>query len=131
VHEITKDMEVLQQAIVRYSVERMRMDPPEIDAPMTPEQLTAMVGQTITDKGLGGLEALRLFTDVLAPACISTDHPKFLGLRPCSPNGGIDALRPHCRCLQYLRQFLARECRRYVRRKSGTALDRRSGWLRP
>ena len=52
-HEITKDMEVLQQAIVRYSVERMRMDPPEIDAPMTPEQLTAMAGQTITDKGLG------------------------------------------------------------------------------
>jgi L-2,4-diaminobutyrate decarboxylase len=47
VHEITKDMEVLQQAIVRYSVERMRMDPPEIDAPMTPEQLTAMAGQTI------------------------------------------------------------------------------------
>ena len=58
VHEITKDMEILQQAIVRYSVERMRMDPPEIDAPMTPEQLTAMAGQTITDKGLGGLEAL-------------------------------------------------------------------------
>ena len=48
-------MEVLQQAIVRYSVERMRMDPPEIDAPMTPEQLTAMAGQTITDNGLGGL----------------------------------------------------------------------------
>ena len=47
-HEITKDMEVLQQAIVRYSVERMRMDPPEIDAPMTPAQLMAMAGQTIT-----------------------------------------------------------------------------------
>ena len=31
---------------------------PEIDAPMTPEQLTVMAGQTITDKGLGGLEAL-------------------------------------------------------------------------
>ena len=84
-HEITKDMEVLQQAIVRYSVERMRMDPPEIDAPMTPEQLTAMAGQTITDKGLGGLEALRLFTDVLAPACISTDHPKFLAFVPAAP----------------------------------------------
>ena len=78
-------MEVLQQAIVRYSVERMRMDPPEIDAPMTPEQLTAMAGQTITDKGLGGLEALRLFTDVLAPACISTDHPKFLAFVPAAP----------------------------------------------
>ena len=84
-HQFTKDMEVLQQAIVRYSVERVRMDPPELDAPLTPEQLTAMTGQTITEHGLGGLEALRLFTDVLAPACISSDHPKFLAFVPSAP----------------------------------------------
>lgn len=84
-HELTKDMEVLQQAIVRYSVERVRMDPPELDSPRTPEELWAMAGQTITEKGLGGLEALRLFTDVLAPACISTDHPKFLAFVPAAP----------------------------------------------
>ena len=84
-HELTRDMEVLQQAIVRYSVERVRMDPPELDAPRTPEELWAMAGQTITEKGLGGLEALRLFTDVLAPACISTDHPKFLAFVPAAP----------------------------------------------
>ena len=46
-HELTRDMEVLQQAIVRYSVERVRMDPPELDAPRTPEELWAMAGQTI------------------------------------------------------------------------------------
>ena len=84
-HELTRDMEVLQQAIVRYSVERVRMDPPELDSPRTPEELWAMAGQTITEKGLGGLEALRLFTDVLAPACISTDHPKFLAFVPAAP----------------------------------------------
>ncbi len=84
-HQFTKDMEVLQQAIVRYSVERVRMDPPELDAPLTHEQLTAMTGQTITEHGLGGLEALRLFTDVLAPACISSDHPKFLAFVPSAP----------------------------------------------
>ena len=84
-HELTRDMEVLQQAIVRYSVERVRMDPPELDAPRTPEELWAMAGQTITERGLGGLEALRLFTDVLAPACISTDHPKFLAFVPSAP----------------------------------------------
>ena len=84
-HELTRDMEVLQQAIVRYSVERVRMDPPELDAPRTSEELWAMAGQTITERGLGGLEALRLFTDVLAPACISTDHPKFLAFVPAAP----------------------------------------------
>lgn len=84
-HELSKEMEVLQQAIIRYSVERVRMDPPELDSPRTPEELWSMAGQTITEKGLGGLEALRLFTDVLAPACISTDHPKFLAFVPAAP----------------------------------------------
>ena len=84
-HELTKDMEVLQQAIVRYSVERVRMDPPELDSPRDAAELSAMAGQTITERGLGGLEALRLFTDVLAPACISTDHPKFLAFVPAAP----------------------------------------------
>ena len=36
-HELSKEMEVLQQAIIRYSVERVRMDPPELDSPRTPE----------------------------------------------------------------------------------------------
>ena len=84
-HELSKEMEVLQQAIIRYSVERVRMDPPELDSPRTPEELWSMAGQTITEEGLGGLEALRLFTDVLAPACISTDHPKILAFVPAAP----------------------------------------------
>ena len=83
-HELTRDMEVLQQAIVRYSVERVRLDPPELDAPRTPEELWAMAGQTITERSWWP-EALRLFTDVLAPACISTDHPKFLAFVPAAP----------------------------------------------
>ena len=75
-HELTKDMEVLTQAIVRYAVERVRMDPPTLDAPRPEADLRAMAGQTVTKEGIGGLEALRLFTDVLAPACISVDHPR-------------------------------------------------------
>ena len=44
-----------------------------------------MVGSTITERGLGGLEALRIFGDVLAPACISIDHPRFLSFVPAAP----------------------------------------------
>ncbi len=84
-HQINKDMEVLTQAIVRYAVERVRMDPPTLDAPCTEQELTAMAGQTITQDGIGGLEALRLFTDVLAPACISVDHPRLLAFVPAAP----------------------------------------------
>ena len=77
--------EVLTQAIVRYAVDRIRLDPPPLDGPRTPAELHAMVGRTITTRGLGGLEALRVFGDVLAPACISVDHPRFLSFVPAAP----------------------------------------------
>ena len=44
-----------------------------------------MVGRTVTPTGVGGLEALRIFSDVLAPACISTDHPRHLSFVPAAP----------------------------------------------
>jgi len=85
VHELTKDIEVLTQAIIRYALERVRMDPPTLDGSRPEADLQAMAGQTITNEGLGGLEALRLFTDVLAPACISVDHPRLLAFVPAAP----------------------------------------------
>ena len=44
-----------------------------------------MVGKTVTAKGIGGLEALRIFADVLGPASISIDHPRFLSFVPAAP----------------------------------------------
>jgi glutamate/tyrosine decarboxylase-like PLP-dependent enzyme len=76
---------VLTQAIVRYSVDRVRMKPPPLDHPRTPDELRAMVGRTVTPGGVGGLEALRIFSEVLAPACISTDHPRHLSFVPAAP----------------------------------------------
>ena len=76
---------VLTQAIVRYAVDRVRLDPAPLDGPRTPAELGAMAGRTITPNGIGGLEALRVFGDVLAPACISVDHPRFLSFVPAAP----------------------------------------------
>jgi L-2,4-diaminobutyrate decarboxylase len=84
-HRHDASLEVLTQAIVRYAVERVRLDPPPLDAPRTPEELRAMAGRTITATGVGGLEALRVFGDVLAPSCISVDHPRFLSFVPAAP----------------------------------------------
>lgn len=77
--------EVLTQAILRYAVDRMRLDPPPLDGPRTEAELRAMAGHTVTADGLGGLEALRVFGDVLAPACISVDHPRYLSFVPAAP----------------------------------------------
>ena len=84
-HMQDPSIEVLTQAVLRYSVQRMRMDPPPLDGPRTEQELRAMAGDSITKNGLGGLEALRIFTDVLAPACISTDHPRYLAFVPNAP----------------------------------------------
>jgi glutamate/tyrosine decarboxylase-like PLP-dependent enzyme len=84
-HLHDRSTEVLTEAIVRYAVERMQMDPPPLDHSVSPEALAAAVGETITRDGIGGLEALRIFGDVLAPACISVDHPRFLSFVPAAP----------------------------------------------
>lgn len=84
-HHHDTSTEVLTQAVVRYAVERMRMDPPPLDGPRTPAELRAMAGNTVTARGLGGLEALRVYSDVIAPACISCDHPRNLSFVPAAP----------------------------------------------
>ena len=84
-HRADSTTERLTEAIVRYSVDRTHLDPPPLDHPRTQHDLQASVGETITEHGIGGLEALRLFTDVLAPACISVDHPRFLSFVPAAP----------------------------------------------
>src|SRR5829696_3115948 len=48
-------------------------------------ELRAAAGPTVTPGGIGGLAALKVFTDVLAPACISVDHPRFLSFVPAAP----------------------------------------------
>ena len=83
-HRFTADSEHLAQLIVSRSLDRMRMEPP-LDGPRTAQELLAQVGLTITEEGLGGEEALRLWTDVLAQACISVDHPRFLAFIPGAP----------------------------------------------
>jgi L-2,4-diaminobutyrate decarboxylase len=77
--------EALTDAIVRYAVDRVRLDPPPLDGPQTAGELRKLVGSTVTPEGIGGLEALRIFGDVLAPACISVDHPRFLSFVPAAP----------------------------------------------
>lgn len=84
-HEHDDDAKALMALVFRYAAERMAMDPPPLDHAVSPEELAALAGQTITPHGLGGEEALRIFVDVLSPACLSIDHPRYLSFVPCAP----------------------------------------------
>src|SRR6476619_5363128 len=84
-HVHDEAIEELTREIVEYAVERVRMDVPPLDGPRPPAELRSAAGPTITPQGIGGLEALRIFGEVLAPACISVDHPRFLSFVPAAP----------------------------------------------
>ncbi len=84
-HDHDDDARRLRDAVFRYTAERLAMDPPPLDQPATFDALAAAAGQTITPGGLGGEEALRLFEEVLAPACLSIDHPRYLSFVPAAP----------------------------------------------
>ena len=75
----------LRKAIFDYASQRFDYNPPPLDGPLSPAELKAKVGQTITEDGLGGEKALNIFAEQLAPATISTDHPGFLSFIPAAP----------------------------------------------
>ena len=84
-HEFTPEVEALANEVLSYSLHRLKTDPP-LDGPRSATELFAEVGNTITAKGLGGHEALAVFKNVLAKACISTDHPRNLAFIPSAPS---------------------------------------------
>ena len=72
----------LIDALLAAARERLLLDPPPLDRSLSEAELFAQTGATITSGGLGGERALSLFTDVLAPACLSMDHPRYLAFVP-------------------------------------------------
>ncbi|MFM6963877.1 MAG: pyridoxal phosphate-dependent decarboxylase family protein, partial [Micrococcales bacterium] len=81
-HEHSGD---LREAVFEYARNRLSYSPPPLDHSQPHEELARLAGATITDKGLGGIAALKLFELVLAPATISTDHPGYLSFIPSAP----------------------------------------------
>lgn len=84
-HEWTEETERLAGDVLAYTTERLHLRPVPLDGPRSPAELAAAAGRTITAEGIGGEEALRIFAEVLAPACISIDHPRYFAFIPCAP----------------------------------------------
>lgn len=84
VHEYTPTVEATVRKLARLSADRLASDPP-LGGTAAPEHLEALAGKTITAGGVGGAEAVRLWSEVLAPACIAVDHPRYLSFIPGAP----------------------------------------------
>ena len=84
-HEVNDDSIKLREEVFAYARKRLEYDPAPLDGPQTPAWLRENAGQTISESGIGGHKALEIFSEILAPATISTDHPNYLSFIPSAP----------------------------------------------
>ena len=85
-HGADELVELTAQRILDYVMHRIRLSPPPLDGPRSADELRAATGQMITPEGMGYDRAFALFREVLAPACISSDHPRYLSFVPTAPS---------------------------------------------
>lgn len=84
-HVSTEETVALREAIFDYARERMSLDPAPLDSPLELQELQRLAPNSVSEQGMGGPAALKLFAEVLAPACLSTDHPGYLSFIPTAP----------------------------------------------
>jgi glutamate/tyrosine decarboxylase-like PLP-dependent enzyme len=85
VHGWTDETERFADALLEFARNRLRASPPPLGGSLAPQQLREQAGTTITPEGLGAGEAFRVFREVIAPAAVSVDHPRFLAFIPGAP----------------------------------------------
>lgn len=85
-HSFDRTVEQMARDVLAYTDARLRLDPVPLDRSVAPAELAALVPDTlINEHGNPHADVLARFTDVLAPAVISCDSPRFLAFIPAAP----------------------------------------------
>lgn len=90
-HAVTPETTDLVDMVLDYARRRILATDNPLDKPLPPEELRRLAFGSISDAGMGGRRALALFENVLAPACITTDHPQYLSFIPSAPTKAATA----------------------------------------
>ncbi|GAA1826173.1 aminotransferase class V-fold PLP-dependent enzyme [Agromyces salentinus] len=90
-HANTAEAEAIVDLVLDYSRRRMLSEETPLDKPVSPAELNRLAGRTIDEEGIGARRALAIFEHVLAPACITTDHPQYLSFIPIAPTNAASA----------------------------------------
>jgi glutamate/tyrosine decarboxylase-like PLP-dependent enzyme len=85
VHHFDSTTEDLARRVFEYTDERLHLDPVPLDHGVPPSRLAADAPSLIDEHGHAPAEVLGQFIDVLAPAVISSDSPRFLSFIPAAP----------------------------------------------
>lgn len=84
-HALTDDAVDAVDDVLDYARRRILTPAVPLDRPLPPAELRRLAGASIRAEGMGARRALSLFEHVLAPACVSTDHPGYLSFIPSAP----------------------------------------------
>ena len=84
-HRYDERTQRIADAVFAYTRERLALDPVPLDHSVAPEELAALVPNLINASGTDPDRVLALFSEVLAPAVISCDSPRFLAFIPAAP----------------------------------------------
>ena len=84
-HSIDIDTVEMTLDIMKYAINRISNTSPELGKPKQEHELLKLVGDTVTEEGIGGEKAFQLFKDVLVKAAVPVDHPRHLAFVPAAP----------------------------------------------
>ncbi len=84
-HNVDIDLVEMSLDVIKFAIGRISDNDPQLGFPKKAEELKALVGETITPKGIGGEKAFELFREVLVKSSVSIDHPRHLAFVPASP----------------------------------------------
>jgi aromatic-L-amino-acid decarboxylase len=85
VHNYDEFTDGMARAVFDYTRERLQLTPVPLDHSVPRDELDERAGNLINAEGNDPHEVLRIFSEVLAPAVISCDSPRFLAFIPAAP----------------------------------------------
>ncbi len=85
-HEWDAETNLFAHSVIGYAIERLQLPKDPHWGALPAEQLAEVLAPTVNPDGIGGLEALRIFRDVLMPACRPMDDPMNLAYVATSPS---------------------------------------------
>lgn len=84
-HKIDIELIEMTLDVMKYAIGRISATEHLIGKPKKYEELKELVGETVTEKGVGGEYAFNLWKEHLSKANVPVDHPRNLAFVPASP----------------------------------------------
>ena len=84
-HKIDFELIEMTMDVMKYAIDRISHTKQKVGKPQKAEVLKSLVGETITDEGIGGEKAFQLWKEHLAKANVPVDHPRNLAFVPAAP----------------------------------------------